>query len=145
MAGKGKYEDEVKALVNDLDLSDRVTFIGVREEVAVPFLISDIFVFPAIEREGFGIVVLEAMALQRPIVVSDIEAVNRIVKNHESGLLAEVGNAEDLAEKIDFLLSNEIERQQFVQNAFHDVKDRFSLEKMSNRIYQVYENCLRVV
>ena len=103
----------------------------------------DIFIFPS-NWEGLGLAVLEAAALEKPIIASNIDGIKEII-NTSSGFLFAPKNSDDLAEKIDYLLDNynnpDIKAK--VKTAHEKIAETFNLEKMVNRYEGVYENYLK--
>lgn len=105
--GEGDFQSKLREIIEDLKLKDSVSMLG-RVDEALSYLSgADVVVFPSVwELEGFGLVVTEAMALARPIAAFDRVPTNEIVDNNKNGLLAKVGDKQDLADKITELLDN---------------------------------------
>lgn len=95
--GEGETEESVKREVEMLDLNDRVQFLGYSNSVAALLKRHDIAIQSS-KFEGFGISALEAMASGTPIIASNVEGLADVVGS--AGLLFELGNANDLAQKI---------------------------------------------
>jgi len=142
IVGKGDYEERLKKLILELEIQSHVIFLGTQRNVVACYAAMDIFVLPSIWREGFGLVVSEAMALRKPIVVSNTGALNRLINDGSSGLLAKPRNVKDLAEKLDYLICHPDEAKQMGQNAYQHAKNNFSVEQMAIGIQKVYEECL---
>ena len=82
----GSYRRELSALAADLDLDDCVVFTGRRSDVARLMAAADVFAMPSLE-EPFGLVYLEAMAMQLPVVALDSGGTPEVVEHGRSGLL----------------------------------------------------------
>jgi len=113
IAGTGPDETALKNQVSKLNLNQQVTFLGSVENKNLPALYqsSEIVVFPSIiakdgDREGFGLVLVEALACECAAVVSDLPAMQDIVKNNENALIFQQKNPVQLAEKVIQLLDN---------------------------------------
>ncbi len=108
VVGKGVVEEEAKAYAEKLQLSERCQFFGYinREDLARFYRACDVYVAPALGGEAQGIVLLEAMACGKPVIVSNIAGYQEVVQNNEYGMLFDVGSSEDLANKIGLLIAD---------------------------------------
>lgn len=102
---EGSYPDDLRALAQQLGLADRIHFAGHQEDVAPWFDACDVVVHAAYD-EPFGLVLLEAMALEKPIVASDSGGPRDIVEREVSGLLVPPADPGILAAAIERLLSD---------------------------------------
>jgi glycosyltransferase involved in cell wall biosynthesis len=103
IAGKGPQQPQLEALA--MSLSDRVYFLGWREDVAWLMAAFDIFLMPSLW-EGFGLALLEAMAQQTPIIASRVSAIPEIVIDQETGLLVPPRDVDALAAALRQLLQD---------------------------------------
>lgn len=103
LAGDGPLRKDAEMLVKNLNLTERVHFLGFRNDIPNLIQTSDICVLSS-NWEGFGLVAVEYMAAGKPVIVSDVEGLNDIVRN--AGLLFRHGDEEDLAEKIEMLVND---------------------------------------
>ena len=107
----GKYDDNEKqrldALVVSLGIKDNVVFSGFidDEELAAHFNLADIFVMPS-EKEGFGIVFIEAMFYGLPVIAGNKDGSVDALCNGEMGLLVDPNNKAELSEAIEKILLN---------------------------------------
>ncbi|ALV63871.1 Glycosyl transferase, group 1 [Thermococcus sp. 2319x1] len=110
--GSGDLEDYYKRLAKDLNLEKNVEFLGHvgKKELIDAYKKAKILVLPSSKSEAFGMVVLEALALGTPVVVSKVGEFPAIVEEGKSGSLVNL-NEKDLAEKILFLLRDEKTRR----------------------------------
>lgn len=86
LCGRGILENELKKLVADLNLSEKVIFTGYRKDIDEIVNIADVFLFPSFQ-EGLPISVIEAMAAGLPILCSDIRGNNDLITQGEGGYL----------------------------------------------------------
>lgn len=141
--GQGPEKKFLEEQVRQLGLADQIIFFGhVKSHASVLETISSskIFCFPT-SAEGFGIAPIEAAALGVPSVLSSIPVLKEISHDGESGLIFETGNPEDMAEKIDELLTNKKLYQQKVQTA-KNLSRGYSWEKISRQTIQIYQKLL---
>ena len=137
--------DKLKRRVKYRCVEDRVIFTGTVPFDDIPkyFAACDVFVLPSISRlEAFGLVVLEAMASSKPVIVSNIPGVMELVNDGEEGLHVEPMNAEDIAEKINLLLSDPDLRKKMGENGRKKVEKEFTWEKVARQMEEVYEEMI---
>ena len=113
IAGSGPEENNLVALVQSLQLADNVTFAGPVQNRDLPsfYQQAQIFVFPSIiakdgDREGFGLVLVEALGCECAVIATDLSAMQDIVENDKTGCIVQQKNSVDLARKINYLLDN---------------------------------------
>ncbi len=107
IAGTGPAEAELHVQAKQLQLGDRVTFLGyVRDADLVPlYRLADIFVIPS-EGELQSLVTMEAMACGLPVIAANAYALPELVHHEENGFLFQPGNSDELASQIDILLGD---------------------------------------
>jgi glycosyltransferase involved in cell wall biosynthesis len=142
VAGReGNHTPALRALTRELGIGDAVTFLGHRSDVAELLCAADLFVLPT-RREGFPGAVLEAMALEVPIVASAIAAVSEAVVDNKHALLVPPDNPETLAAAVvAALTSPEASRERAVAGLarFHA---HFTIERAADGMARFYEAAL---
>ncbi len=140
LVGRGPLENSLKALVNDLGIGKSVLFAGFREDMPLVMNSIDIFAMTS-EYEGFGLVLLEAMAAKLPIIATKVSAIPEIVIHGETGLLVEKGDSEGVAVAIETMEDAEF-RRRLGNSGHHRCQEVFSLEKMHLATLQLYREAL---
>ena len=114
IVGSGDYLDALKALSNKLNLGDKITFAGyVSEEKKVEYLRrSHVAVYPSL-KEGWGLTNIEANACGTAVIAANSPGLRDSVKDGETGFLYEYGNIDQLAEKLEKILSDKNIRTDF--------------------------------
>ena len=131
------YSYTIKALVRKLKLEANVKIIGFCV-TPLEFLHDlDIFAF-ASSSEGFGIVLIEAMSVRRPVIASDIYPINHIVQHGTTGLLVETGSHHAFAQGFIELLGDAEKRRRMGDAGYQRCMNEFSLEKSLNRVHDLY-------
>jgi len=102
--GEGELREDCENLVDQLNLNNRIFFLGARNDVANILKTSDLSIISS-HWEGFGLVAVEGMAVGKPVIASNVLGLSDVVKN--AGLLFEKGNERELANLIDKLFSNQ--------------------------------------
>jgi len=142
VVGDGLERSDLESLAEKLDLGHRVHFLGYRSDVDQILPHIDIFTLPTFG-EGFGLVLLEAMACSKPIVGTDVMSIPEIVQQGETGLLVPAQDVSALAEALDTLIANPELRDQFGKAGFQRLKRRFTVEQMVRKTAEVYQEASR--
>jgi glycosyltransferase involved in cell wall biosynthesis len=136
VVGDGPLREELMILADSLGLSERVDFLGVRHDVPALMSACDVFVLSS-AWEGFGLVVAEAMACQRPVVATDCGGVRGVVG--DAGLLAPPRDSEALAVALTRAMQLPAKERVCLGKAARDrVVARFSLDATAERYLAVY-------
>lgn len=139
--GRGPLKNKLEAYAKELDLDQKVNFIGEVPEVHDYLSNSDIFVLPS-EAEGISNVLLEAMASGLPCIASEIPGNQRVIKHNENGLLFAKNDANDLADTIFKLSSDKIMRSKLGRNARQTVEDSYNISAIAESYITLYNNIL---
>ena len=143
IAGEGKLKEDYQRFVEKASLPD-VVFTGYVPDQEIPSLYQSAHIFcaPATGKESFGIVLLEAMALAKPVVATAIEGYSRVVTSGEEGILVEPQNEDALALALLQLLKDEALRQEM--GAKGRIKAlNHSWEHVSRRVMDYYQGLVR--
>ena len=139
LLGEGPYEEKNKltALRDELGLSGLVRFAGKVSDVKEYYDISDIFVLPSIS-EGLSNALLEAMSSGLAVVASNVGGNKEIIEDKKNGLLFEVGDKQDLAEKLAVLCSNKSLREELGVNARNKILKDYSIDIVTEKYIRLY-------
>jgi glycosyltransferase involved in cell wall biosynthesis len=128
---------ELSSYALEKGLRGHVDFLGFRADIANLLQDVDLFVLPSLW-EGFGLVLIEAMALGVPVVASRIGPIPEIVIDGETGTLVSPGNADDLARGIIDLLEDPARALAYSQAGRARVETQFSVQAMVAQYEQLY-------
>ncbi len=142
LGGEGPEEENLKQLVEQLNLGSCINFIGQIPNEKVPqyMVAAHVFALSSLS-EGFPNVVLEAMASGLPIVASKVGGLTEIVRDAENGFLVEPKNPEQMAEKVSLLLNNDDLRQRISRNNKEKVKE-YSWGSAVSKLERLYQSLL---
>ena len=140
LLGDGELRRDLEELSLRLDIAGYVRFLGWRPDVARVMAACDIFCLPS-RNEGMGKVLVEAMAMGKPIIASSIGGIPDIVRSGENGILVPVGDAAAWAEAI-ARLCRDPEKRRRMGDAGMQMAPRYSSEEMIKRIDRLYEELL---
>lgn len=131
------FGKRLKHLISELGLHGNVHLIGFVDDVTSFLHSIDVFAF-ASRSEGFGQVLIEAMAAGRPVVASRISPITEIVEEGVSGLLVPPDNPEAFANAILCLLKNPQKACMVGEKGRQRVRDVFTAETMVRKTLEVY-------
>jgi glycosyltransferase involved in cell wall biosynthesis len=138
-----EYLNSLKSLAAQLGVTREVTFAGkvADEEIGDFYCACDAFVFPN-ENQTWGLAVLEAMACGRPVLVSRGAAVHEVLTDGENALLFPPRNPEELAARIQELMSQPALRAKIAQEGMDLVRTSFTWEQFARQIEDVCKELL---
>ena len=146
IVGTGEWESKLRATVAEYELEDVVTFVGrvSVSELHREYESADVFVLPAVrdskgDTEGLGVVLLEAMRFERPVVASNIGGIPDIITHEKSGLLCAAGDATSLAAAIARLIDNPEFARNLARHGRHEAAEKFGWDSVLDSTSMVYE------
>ncbi len=137
LAGEGPLRSRLQAQAAGCGLGDHVIFAGYRDDVETIIAASDLLVMPSL-REGFGDPIIEAMALQRPVIASRVGGMVEIVRDGETGLLVPPGDPGALAQAIINLLRDHQARERMGLQGRRVALREFSVERLADDLARLY-------
>ncbi|MGP1675141.1 MAG: glycosyltransferase [Candidatus Limnocylindrales bacterium] len=138
IVGEGSRREALEAQARELRIAHRVVFTGRRDDVPAVTAALDVAVLPSY-REAQGLSILEAMALSRPVVASNVGGIPEMITDGVTGLLVPPHDAESLAVALVRLLQDH-PYADTLGRAGHDmVHDRFCIQLMVNAVQEIYE------
>jgi glycosyltransferase involved in cell wall biosynthesis len=137
--GYGPLYKQLLELRNSLGLYNEVKFLGKVVNIEEELAKADLFVLPSLS-EALGLVLVEAAACKIPIIGTNVGGIKEIIKDNQTGLLAEPANEEDLAEKIHNLLMDKQKQDKLVENCYQFVKEKFSVRKLALKLHKLYSS-----
>lgn len=140
IVGEGSQKDELIKLTSDLGLNDVVQFLGYVTHDQIPeyLSLSDIFCRPSLD-EGFGISFIEAMACKVPVIGTPVGGIVDIIEDGQNGLFVEPDNPDDLADKLNVLLSDLSYGQELTKEGYETVQKKFKWEVVLGQMEALYK------
>jgi glycosyltransferase involved in cell wall biosynthesis len=135
--GDGPERSALEHEAGRLSMQDRVVLTGVRKDVERMYAALDIFVLASSCEEAFGMVLIEAMAMERPVVATAVGGIPEIVQHEVNGLLVRPGDSSDLARAISRYLDDECFRGKMALRGRGDAERRFSDKAMGENFERV--------
>jgi N-acetyl-alpha-D-glucosaminyl L-malate synthase BshA len=116
LVGDGPERQQIEILCRELELCDKIIFLGKQDPVEEILSVCDLFLMPS-ETESFGLAALEAMACEVPVVSSNAGGIPELNIDGVTGFLCDVGDLDCMAEKALYILGDEKRLLEFKHNA----------------------------
>jgi len=141
LVGEGDERPRLEALIAELGREDRVHLLGYRSDTRTLFEAMDVFALSSFS-EGLPNVLLEAMALEVPIVATRVGGVPMLIQDERDGLLVEAGSPEGLAQAMDRLLRDDTLRDALRRAGREAVEKSYKFEVRMRKIAALYDELL---
>lgn len=135
-----EHQRELELMGKDLGLASRMTFAGQQDDIREAISALDILVVPS-ETEGFGRVLIEGMACEKPIVAFAVDAIPEVLGHGDSGILVEKGDIQGLATGIRSLVEDPVLVKEMVRKGRKRVARYYDIRKTARQTEVVYELC----
>jgi glycosyltransferase involved in cell wall biosynthesis len=137
IVGQGELKDKLQFLSKTMGIDKYVYFAGFQRNPFAWLAKADLFVLSS-RWEGFGNVIIEAMACGVPVISSDCPSgPNEIIESEKNGMLVPVNNADLLAKSMIRLLTNREEKKRICQNAYESIK-KFDVANITSKYEKVF-------
>ena len=141
--GLGPLEKNLKELVKNERLSKYVKFIGSEEHIVDFMKILDILILPSINSEDFPNVILEAMALKKPVIASNIAGTKEQILHNKTGLLVKPADFRGLSKAMQLFIEKKIDLKKMGMLGFNRFSSNFTAEVAVDNYYNLYNFLLR--
>ncbi|MDM8536343.1 glycosyltransferase family 4 protein [Desulfobacterales bacterium HSG17] len=135
--GDGPLLQELKEQCIEADIVNQVSVIGFRDDARLIMAVSDVIIIPSIH-EGIPYTLLEAMALMRPIIASDVGGLQEILTHGHDAHLVPPSDSIALAKAIQFVAEDKWYAKRLATEAFYTVKEKYSAKKMASETVNAY-------
>lgn len=137
--GEGGEKQYYENLCQTLGITNSVNFLGFQQNPYSYIRAAEVMVIPSLF-EPFGLVFIEAIALQKAVVCFDVPAGNEILTNNETALMAARANYEELAANIILLLENDALRNGMAAKAYQLYSTKFITDVMVQKTLEYYQS-----
>jgi glycosyltransferase involved in cell wall biosynthesis len=141
IVGDGPLKKDLELKSIELGVKDKIIFTGFRNDIKEILASMDMLIIPSL-REGSPMITLEAMAMAKPIIASDIDGIKEQLEHRKNGLLIPPENPDALAESILFLLKNKETALTLGQAAKKRVEEEFTIERTVKETILLYKELL---
>jgi glycosyltransferase involved in cell wall biosynthesis len=131
-------------LAEKLGVRDKVLFLNSTsdQELAEVYAACDVFVYPA-SASPWGLVVTEAMAASKPVIVSKQAGIADVIQNGVNGIVVDQAKPKEIAKQVQMLMSSPKLRKRIGENAYEYVKNNLSWEKYAKNVENVFQEAIR--
>jgi N-acetyl-alpha-D-glucosaminyl L-malate synthase BshA len=141
MVGDGPERSNAEWLARQHGIDRKVHFLGKRDNIEELVASADLLLLPS-DNESFGLVALEAMACEVPVVVSNVGGLPEVVDEGKTGYLVEPRDVERMAERAVEILADETRRREMGKRARETARERFCASKIIPQYERYYEKVL---
>lgn len=142
IAGSGPEEARLRALARQLEIVPHVTFVTNLSDFGSSLRAMDVFCLPSLA-QGLGTIMLEAMALGRPVIASEVGGVSKVVHDGTTGLAVPPSNSSRLAERMIELLNHRDRAREIGAKGRAEVAANFNADRMVEETVKLYERVLK--
>ena len=140
IAGTGPEKKELLRKIDELHLVNQIKYVGFVDNITRFYCCIDLFVVPS-HGEPFGMTVLETQASGIPVLACNVAFLNELIQNMENGILFKKGDAQDLAEKIEFIINHNKLTLDLITSGLNNVK-KYSLDEYIKKMNRLYSSLL---
>ena len=143
IGGFGPEKENLEALVSKLGIKNRVIFLPwiPNSDFIKKIASCSVYAMPSFY-EGLPVALLEAMALGKPVIASNIPGIHEVITHGRDGFLFKAGNVSQLKEYLELLLEDEELRKRIGKNARKTVEEKYTFEKVADSYLKLYEEVI---
>lgn len=142
ICGQGKLENHLKKLASNLNIGNKVIFLGYRKDAIQILKAVDIYAFPS-KREGLSVSLMEAMACGLPVVCSGIRGNKDLITENCGGYLLNYNDITGFTEALALLIKDSVLRNKMKEFNLCAIK-KYNIDLISSHMKDVYEGCYRL-
>lgn len=142
IVGEGPQEKNLRALIQAEGLDKTVLLAGYRKDVPNFIAAMDCMVLPSTENEATSQVLPQAMAMQVPVIATDVGGLSEVVINHDTGLLIPPRDVDAIADAIAWISDHPGEARELAERGYAHCLDNFTFDRMIDRTEQAYRSVL---
>lgn len=142
LAGDGPQKENILNKIHTSGLSDKVFMLGLRRDIPEILKSIDLFVLPTLQ-EALGTSFIEAMAMKKPVIGTDVGGVGEVIKDGINGYLVEPNNPSALADAVIKVLEDMERAKAMGMEGRKIVEQNYTVEKMCEKMYALHTSLLK--
>lgn len=135
--GTGPLKESIQKQVHKEKLTERISFKGYRDNIIEEYHKNDLIVIPS-ENESLSYVAIEALALKRPVVATNVGGLPEVIKHDKTGRLVKYGDIDTLAETLQRLLEDQNLTARYIKQGRIYFEENFLLNAMLRKTFRLY-------
>ncbi|WP_022852609.1 glycosyltransferase family 4 protein [Thermodesulfatator atlanticus] len=143
IVGDGPQRNNLINMVKELGLTEKVEFLGYQEDIPDILAVIDIFIHPSTGHEGVPQAVLQALAMKRPVIATNVGAIPEVIIHKQTGILIPPANPGEIKNAIFWMMKNPDLAKKLGENGRKLVEEKYSLDKMVDKIEKIYQELIR--
>ena len=143
--GRNVYKKKLQSLIDRYNLGKKIKFIEHCKEMPLAYAISDVVISSSIEPEAFGRVSVEAQAMQKPIIATNLGGSKETIINNKTGILYKFDDPRELAKNINsFMETDKLALNIMGVEGRKNVMKKFDVDKMCQSTFNEYKKLLNL-
>ncbi len=142
ITGDGPQKGNLINLAQKIGVDKYIEFLGYREDIPGILASLDILVHPSTGHEGVPQIILQALAMKKPVIATNVGSIPEIIKNQKTGLLIKPRSPQEIAKAISFLIEDKNIAKELGEKGRLFVEDNYSLERMLEKIENIYHKII---
>ena len=143
--GRNVYKKKLQSLIDRYNLGKKIKFIEHCKEMPLAYAISDVVISSSIEPEAFGRVAVEAQAMQKPIIATNLGGSKETIINNKTGVLYKFDDPRELAKNINsFIETDKLALNIMGVEGRKNVMKKFDVDKMCQSTFNEYKKLLNL-
>lgn len=140
IVGYGSQEKELKALVKNLSLENKIIFSGgvVNKELPKYYHKSSVYILPSLV-EGLPVAIMEAMACGCPVIATSVGGVTDLIENNVTGLLIIPKSVDEISQSVIKILSDKTLRENIIRNARKKIEENYEWNIIASKFENLYD------
>ena len=141
IVGDGDLKTRYEQMIKDFKIEKKVEMTGklTDNDLIRALQSADLLILPSINsNEAFGLVLIEAMACGVPVIASDLPGVRSVFNNYQQGLLIQPNSVEDLKQKLEFIINNEVLRKEMSRAARILAEEKYDINIMKKKLEKIF-------
>lgn len=139
IVGEGPFRNCLETAINQLKLKNRVHLLGRRSDINAILYNTDIFVLSS-HHEGLPNALMEAMAMGKPCISTDVGGVSQLIKHSENGLIIPPRSTDAIVNAIEFYLQNKDIMKEYASKAYVYMNENFKQDIVARELCDIYIN-----